>query len=155
MIAATLVTFASLPVYSALFSAMSVTGLAIASDIGIAANTVVLAVLLHRRKLVPLSGLPWGELAKVAATAIVAGVLASQVAGIIPLQANRMSSVQSLALASLTWAGAVAAGLWLTKSSLISDLRRRRAPVATGEELAGEPAAGAAAAEQIGTRLEP
>ena len=40
------------------------TGLAIASDIGILMHTVVLAWLLHRKKMVLLSELPWLELMK-------------------------------------------------------------------------------------------
>src|SRR5207253_11125076 len=70
MIAATLITLASLPVYSALFRGLSVVGLAIASDVGIVANTLGLAILLHRRKLVPISEMRWGELGKAALTEI-------------------------------------------------------------------------------------
>src|SRR5882757_7646031 len=59
MVASTVITIASLVVYRALFHAFSVVGLAIASDIGIVANTVAAAVLLDRRKLVSLWDLPW------------------------------------------------------------------------------------------------
>src|SRR5207302_3231919 len=51
MVACSLVTIASLAVYRALFHTLSVVGLAIASDIGIIANAVAAAILLHRRKL--------------------------------------------------------------------------------------------------------
>src|SRR5881394_1945567 len=61
MIASSVITLASLPVYSALYRTFSATGLAIASDIGIVANTVTFAILLHRRKLVPVEQLPWKE----------------------------------------------------------------------------------------------
>src|SRR5215831_18502520 len=44
MVACTLVTIASIEVYRALFHSMSVVGLAIASDVGIVANTLVAAV---------------------------------------------------------------------------------------------------------------
>src|SRR6201982_3510968 len=60
MVASTIITILSLAVYRALFHAFSVVGLAIASDIGIIANAVAAAVLLHRRKLVSLAKLPWG-----------------------------------------------------------------------------------------------
>ena len=43
MIATSLITLASLPMYSLLFRTLSVTGLAIASDLGIAANAVAIA----------------------------------------------------------------------------------------------------------------
>src|SRR5579862_5172875 len=40
MVASTIITVASIPMYGFLFRTMSVTGLAIASDIGIVANTL-------------------------------------------------------------------------------------------------------------------
>src|SRR5690242_18504965 len=52
MVASTIITIASLPLYGFLFSTMSVMGLAIASDLGIVANTMAMAILLDRRKLV-------------------------------------------------------------------------------------------------------
>jgi putative peptidoglycan lipid II flippase len=64
MIASTLVVIASLPVYSMLFSTRGPLGLAIASDIGILIQTMVLAVLLNRRGMVPLAGLEYRELAR-------------------------------------------------------------------------------------------
>src|SRR5947209_20531380 len=53
MIAATTVTALSVPIFWAAFHAWDVLGLAIASDIGIVAQTLALAVLLSRRGLVP------------------------------------------------------------------------------------------------------
>ncbi len=126
MVAATVITLMSLPVYYALFHTLSVVGLAIASDIGIAANTLVLAVLLHRRGLVPVSGLPWGELGKAALTAVVAGAAGLSVAGLVRVAGSREADLLSLALGTLTWAAAVAAGLWLLRSELPRDLRRRK-----------------------------
>src|SRR5947209_6955874 len=72
MIACTLVTLASLAIYRALFHSLSVVGLAIASDIGIIANTIAAALLLHRRKLVSLGDLPWVELGKATLVAAMA-----------------------------------------------------------------------------------
>ena len=60
--ATTLITAASLPIYSLLFRTFSVTGLAIASDVGITANAVAIAALLHFRGMVPLGGMNWKEL---------------------------------------------------------------------------------------------
>jgi putative peptidoglycan lipid II flippase len=127
MIAGTLITIASLPVYSMLFHTYSVLGLAIASNIGIVANTVVAAWLLNRRKLVPLSQLNWKEIGKAALTAIVAGWLSLEVSRLIPSNGSRKGDLLSLALASITWAAAVAAGLWLLRSTLPGDLRRKPA----------------------------
>jgi putative peptidoglycan lipid II flippase len=131
MVASTIITVLSLYVYRSLFHTLSVTGLAIASDIGILANTVVAAILLQRRKLVELGDLPWGELGKAAVVALIAGVVSFEVARVVPLRGSRAADFESLALVSLTWAAAVAAGLWLLKSDLPRSLRRRSAtPIA-------------------------
>ena len=129
MVACTLVTLASLAVYRALFHSFSVVGLAIASDIGIIANTVAAAVLLHRRKLVSLGDLPWIELGKATLVAVIAGGIAWQVSRLIPLRGSRAADLESLGLSSITWAGAVAAGLWLLRSDLPQSLRRKKAAV--------------------------
>jgi len=140
MVACSLVTIASLAVYRALFHAFSVVGLAIASDIGIIANAVAAAVLLHRRKLVSLAELPWSELGKACLVAVIAGVLSWRVSRLILLQGSRTADLQSLALSSITWAGAVAAGLWLLRSDLPQSLRRKRAPVSVPEKPLAETA---------------
>jgi putative peptidoglycan lipid II flippase len=129
MIASTLITLASLPMYAALYHGFSTAGLAIASDLGILANTVAVALLLHQRKLVPINGLQWGELGKAGITATVAGLLSYWIASGVLVQGSRMANFKSLALTTLTWAGAVAGGLWLTRSHLLGDLLRR-APTA-------------------------
>jgi hypothetical protein len=41
---------------------------------------------------------------------------------------SRKADLLSLALISVTWLAAVAMGLWLTKSSLPRELRRKTAP---------------------------
>ena len=126
MIASTLITLASIPIYSALYRAFSTPGLAMASDLGILANTAAIAVLLDQRKLVPLDGLQWGELGKAGIIAILAGWLSYRIASTVVIQGSRTADFKSLALTTLTWAGAVAAGLWLTRSQLLRDLLRRK-----------------------------
>lgn len=129
MTAVSIVTAASLPVYSILFHSFGVVGLAWASDIGIGANLIVLALLLHRRRFVPLSGLRWGELGKAAIVAVIAGVISVRVAHVVPVnsfRASRLADIGRLGLVSVTWAAAVLAGLWLLRSELPRDLRRRR-----------------------------
>ncbi len=125
MVACTIITVASLPVYSALYRSLSTLGLTFASDLGIVANTVVLAVLLHRRKLVPAGDLPWGELGKAAVTAAFAGLLGYFVARLVT-PSNRVADLETFALGAVTWAATVALGLWLTRSRLLSDLRQRK-----------------------------
>jgi peptidoglycan biosynthesis protein MviN/MurJ (putative lipid II flippase) len=106
-----------------------VIGLAYASDIGIGVNLLALAWLLHYRKMVSLRTLRWRELGKSALTAAIAGGISLEVArGVTPFlstQGSRVADVLQLALISVTWAAATAVGLWLLKSELPNDLRRR------------------------------
>jgi putative peptidoglycan lipid II flippase len=125
MIASTIITVASLPMYGALFRTFGVVGLTIASDVGIFANTAALALLLHRRKLVMTSALPWKELGKAAFTSLFALVLSYGVARSVRLSGSRGADFLSLFLVSITWAAAVAMGLWATRSELPGALRRR------------------------------
>jgi putative peptidoglycan lipid II flippase len=126
MVASSLITLASIPIYSALHRHFSTVGLAMASDLGIVANTLALAFLLHRRQLVRVSELHWGEIGKAGITAVVAGLLSYQVARVVLVSNSRMADLKALGLITITWAGAIAAGLWLTRSSLPGDLRRRK-----------------------------
>jgi len=129
MVAVTIITALSLPIYSFSFHTFGVVGLAWASDIGIGLNLIALAGLLHRRKLVSLAGLRWDELGKSAVTAVVAAVISFEVAKAVPIHSGhggRLTDIAQLALVSLTWAAAVAAGLWLLRSELPGDLRRRK-----------------------------
>jgi peptidoglycan biosynthesis protein MviN/MurJ (putative lipid II flippase) len=131
MVASTIIVVASLPVYKQMFHTFDVAGLAMASDIGIFMHTVVLAWLLHRRKMVLLDELPWPELIKALVTAILAAVISYVVAGRVIVSGSRMADLAALALISATWLATVALGLWLTKSSLSQDLRpknRKRIP---------------------------
>jgi putative peptidoglycan lipid II flippase len=125
MIATTLITIASLPMYSFLFRRLSVPGLAIASDLGITAQAIVIAILLHLRRIIPLGGMNWKELGKSALIGAVSGGISYEVTGIVRLNGSRRADLLSLALGTLTWAAAVAAGLWLLRSELPGDLRKR------------------------------
>jgi putative peptidoglycan lipid II flippase len=133
MAAVSVITVASLPVYSFLFHTFGVVGLAWASDIGIGVNLLALAGLLHYRKLVPLSELRWWELGKAAVVAAVAGGISFEVAKVVPLaisgHGSREVDLTQLAVVSVTWAAAVAGGLWLLRSELPRDLRRRKGAV--------------------------
>jgi putative peptidoglycan lipid II flippase len=126
MIATTLIFLASLPIYKLLFHTLSVTGLAIASDIGITVNAVAIATLLHIRGMVSFAGLNWKELGKSALVGAVSGGLSYEVMRTIALDGSRRADLLALALGSLTWAAAVAAGLWLLRSELPADLRRKK-----------------------------
>jgi putative peptidoglycan lipid II flippase len=131
MVAVSVITVLSLPIYSVLFHTFGVVGLAWASDIGIGINLLALAALLNYRRLVPVWEMRWDELGKAAVVSIVAGALSFEVAKAVPISGvghgSRIADLLQLALVSITWAAAVAAGLWLLKSELPRDLRRRRA----------------------------
>jgi putative peptidoglycan lipid II flippase len=128
MIASTVITLASLPIYSALFHAYSARGLVIASDIGIAANCLAVAVLLHYRKLVSLRTLEWMEIGKAVLVSLVAGFLGWELLKFINPSGSRVADLEALALISAVWAAVVGLGLWLLKSKLPRDLRRRKKP---------------------------
>lgn len=64
MVAGTAVTIVSLPVYYVLYHLCGAVGLAIASNIGIALQTVTIALLLHRRHMVSLASLDYEEMAR-------------------------------------------------------------------------------------------
>jgi hypothetical protein len=87
-----------------------------------------MALLLHRRKLVSFIQLQWKEIGKAALTAVGAGLLSYEMVRATMVNNSRLGDVKALGLGGITWAAAVAAGLWLTKSSLPGDLRRRKLP---------------------------
>lgn len=133
MVATTVITMAIIPVYRLLFHVFGNVGLAMASDLGILVNVVVFAALLHRKTWVPAGLLRWNELGKSLVTAIVAGILSYQTAKLVELDGSRARDMERLALASLTWGAAVLAGLWITRSQLLRDLRGRAATSAAPE----------------------
>jgi putative peptidoglycan lipid II flippase len=147
MIAASALTVASLPVYSALFHTFSVVGLAIASDLGIVANTLAIALLLNHRKLVPARDLPWAELAKAAITAAAAGYLSHRVSQLVELRGNRTADLLNLVLVTITWTAVVALGLWIFRSNLPRELRWRKQ--------AAYPRVAERQAEELSSGIEP
>lgn len=119
------ITLISIPIYRALFHGIGLTGLAVASDIGIVIQTITLAFLLNRRKIVHLSGLEFGELtrAMLAACAALAGAWA--VVRYVHLPHSHPADLAIIAAGSLVWAALAAGVLQLTGSSLLSQLRSR------------------------------
>ncbi len=74
MAAGTVVTVISLPIYYSLYHEYGAMGLAVASDCGIALQTVALAVLLHQRRMVSVASLDYAELGRCLLAATVSGV---------------------------------------------------------------------------------
>jgi putative peptidoglycan lipid II flippase len=125
MIASSIITLASLPVYSLLYRQFSAVGLVMASDLGIAANCLAVALLLHRRNLVPLGGLELKEIGKALAIAVIAGWVSLEITRSVQVNGSKVADLKALGLISLSWAGCVGVGLWLTKSRLPGELRRK------------------------------
>ncbi|HVU45608.1 MAG TPA: murein biosynthesis integral membrane protein MurJ [Terracidiphilus sp.] len=73
MVAGTIVTVVSLPIYDVLYKTHGAMGLAIASDSGIAMQTLLIASLLHKRRMVSLASLDFGEMGRCVLAAVVAG----------------------------------------------------------------------------------
>ncbi len=71
--------------------------------------------------------LNWKELGKAALVGVVSGGLSYEVMRTISLDGSRRADLLAITLGSLTWAAAVAAGLWLLRSELPGDLRRKKA----------------------------
>ncbi|HEX6802214.1 MAG TPA: murein biosynthesis integral membrane protein MurJ [Terriglobales bacterium] len=125
MIASSMITLASLPVYAALFRNFSTVGLVAASDLGIMVNCLTMALLLHWRDLVSVPGLDWSEIGKALLIAIVAGVVSAKIAAFVPLHGSRVSDLKSLGLTVASWSAVVAGGLWVLRSKLPRELRRK------------------------------
>jgi len=128
MVAGTIVTLASLPVYAELFARYGVVGLAVASNVGIVLHTLVLAVLLHARGLVPLAGLRWSDIGKTLFATAVAAVSCFAASKFVYLDGSRWAALENLALVTLTWAVVVVVVLWVTDSELLRTLWRRDEP---------------------------
>lgn len=73
MVAGTIVTVVSLPIYVALFHGFGAMGLAIASNIGITMQTLAIAGLLHQRHMVSLASLDYREMGRCLAAGIAGG----------------------------------------------------------------------------------
>jgi putative peptidoglycan lipid II flippase len=126
MVGSTIVTIIAFPIYAVMFRMFSIVGLVIASDIAIVLDTTVLAVLLHRRHLVPLNDLRWLEIGKVMAVASFAGLTAWGASQAIPLHGRRKDDLVALGLISLAWGGTALLGIWLTGSQLLEYVKRAR-----------------------------
>ena len=74
MIAGTIVTVVSWPIYGSLYHTHGAMGLAFASDIGIALQTIVLALLLHQKRMVSLASLDFPEIGRCLLAGSAAGV---------------------------------------------------------------------------------
>jgi putative peptidoglycan lipid II flippase len=127
-ISGTVVTAVSIPIYALLYGHFGVVGLAVASDLGILAHTVALAVLLHRFRLVSLASLEFGELARASFAALVSFAGAYAAVTYVPRPTGHTGDFLGLAVGTLCWAALGAATLQLTGSRLLHQLRNRNSP---------------------------
>jgi putative peptidoglycan lipid II flippase len=125
-ITGTLVTVLSIPLYWALFRAHGLTGLAIASDIGIFVQTASLAILLHRKRLVSLRHLEFRELGRALAAALVAYAVTAWATHHLPEVSTHPKDMVTIAAASIVWG--ITGGLTLLAlgSQLPRQVLRRR-----------------------------
>jgi putative peptidoglycan lipid II flippase len=132
MFAGTIITIVSIPIYWQFHQHFGVIGLAWASNLAILLQTGTLAILAHRRHLVPLVGPPGAyagldrpEITRAAIAAIVSLAGAALVLHLLPQPQTYRGDVTALATGGLTWAILAAATLHLTGSKLVTQLRSR------------------------------
>ena len=133
MLAGTIITIVSIPMYWQLHLHFGVVGLAWASNLAILLQTGTLAVLAHRRSLVPLFGPPGSpyagpdrrEISRAAIAALVSLAGVTLLLHFVPQPQTYRGDIIALALGGLTWAVLAAATLHLTGSKLLSQLRSR------------------------------
>ena len=124
--AGTVITLLSLPVYWALFHAMGTAGLSIASDVGMTAYTIALAVLLHKKRLVSIGHLDGPELGRALLASVTGGAAAWAVARMLPHRSTHTADLVIIVLGSIAWAAATYGTLLITRSSLPGEVLHRR-----------------------------
>lgn len=125
MVAGVIVTAASLPIYWSLHKSAGPTGLAIASDLAILLQTVTLAALLHRRRMVRVSGLEGSELGRVLVAAFVSVAAIFAVRQVLPSAGRFGADILLLAVGSAVWLAVAGASLKLTGSALPGQILAR------------------------------
>ena len=127
-IAGTAIVLLSIPLYWALFHWKGMVGLAIASDIGIVAQTVVLAVLLHKKRLVSLTHLEFVELGRALLASLVAFAATAAAVHFMPAVTTLRGDMVMIAAGSVAWAIAAGLTLIVTGSKLPAQVLRRGKP---------------------------
>jgi putative peptidoglycan lipid II flippase len=124
MVAGTIVTAVSIPIYWLLYRMLGPRGLAIASDVGILLQTGVLAILLDRRRMVSLAGLDYKEIGRAAVAGLVALAALLAIRHFVHTT-SRLWELALLAAAMVVWIGVSVAVLRLSGSALPGQLRAR------------------------------
>lgn len=122
----TVVTVLSAPLYWALFHTLDLTGLALASDLGILVQTGTLAVLLHKKRLVSIAQLEFGEMGRSALAALLAFGAAYAAAHAMPSTTTHPGDLITIIIGSLAWAVVAFVVLTVTGSKLPKQLVRSK-----------------------------
>lgn len=125
MVAGTVVTLASLPIYWSLYRSMGPAGLAVASDIGILLQTITLAVLLDRRKMVPFRGLEFAEIARSLLAAGIGYAALIALRRFMPGSTSRLYELALVIVATVVWMGVSVLVLKISGSSLPNEIYSR------------------------------
>jgi putative peptidoglycan lipid II flippase len=132
MLAGTIITVISIPIYWQLHQHFGVIGLAWASNCAILLQTATLGILAHRRHLVPIMGPPGQyagldrpEITRAAIAALVSLAGATLILRLVPQPQTYRGDIVALAIGGLTWAILAVATLHLTGSKLLTQLRSR------------------------------
>lgn len=125
MLAGTVITLVSLPVYWALHKRFGAIGLAWASNLAILAHTAALAILLHVRKLMPLARVDRRELTKSLAAAVASIVIVVVLLRLMPSHSGHLWNALMIVAGTCVWAAVCWIVLRLTRSALPTELRRR------------------------------
>jgi putative peptidoglycan lipid II flippase len=125
-ITGTLITIFSFPMYKLLFQTHGLWGLAVASDIGIFIQTAALAIILHRKRLVSLAHLEFGELARALLAALIAYAATAAAAHFLPPVSTHARDILTITAGSIAWLAAAALTLLATGSKLPHQILRRR-----------------------------
>jgi putative peptidoglycan lipid II flippase len=129
-IAGWIVTLASIPVYRVLFARMGISGLAIASDIGILTQTLTLAILLHTRRLVPAwsstaKGLDGPEILRALIAALAGFEGAALCVRFLAVPATHPGDLALIAAGTVAWLALSGLVLIATRSALPRQILRR------------------------------
>jgi putative peptidoglycan lipid II flippase len=120
------VTLISIPIYAVLFHTLGLNGLVIASDIGIIIQTLTLAILLHRKDLVRISGIEGSELIRSLLAASIGFVGAAAIVRFLPTHHTHIGDLTVIAAATFVWAALTVLTLHLTGSNLLRQILKRR-----------------------------
>jgi putative peptidoglycan lipid II flippase len=132
MFASTVLVLAALPLYGIGYRVAGAAGLALASDAGIALQAIVLALLLHQRRMVSLASLDFAEIGRCLLSGLAGGALSwalfswggSHLRPFLPVN-PRWIDLALLALGLPSWALITLAVLERTGSALPRVLRQR------------------------------